>query len=118
MNTDIENVFKLILNSAIKHNLTQSDMPSMLYIISDMQFDDCCYNSDESVFEHYQKEFEKVGYKLPTVVFWNVAGENYKNVPITINNSGAIVCSGYSPSVIKYIMFIYVAMRKYDIGIV
>lgn len=104
MNTDIEKVFKLILNSAIKHNLTQADMPSMLYIISDMQFDDCCYNSDESVFEHYQKTFENYGYKLPTVVFWNVSEENYKNMPITINNSGAIVCSGYSPSVIKYIM--------------
>ena len=104
MNTDIASVFKLILNSAVNNKLTQADMPSMLYIISDMQFD-CCSNFENvTVFEKYQKEFENNGYKLPTVVFWNVAGESYNNMPITVSNTGAIVCSGYSPSIVKYIM--------------
>ena len=26
------------------------------------------------------------------------------NIPITVKNTGAIVCSGYSPSIVKYIM--------------
>lgn len=103
-NTNIDAVFSLIYNAA-KNKVTQEEMPSMIYIISDMQFDYCCNdNEDKTVFEKWQEKFEQAGYKLPTVVFWNVAEDNYGNVPITINNAGAIVCSGYSPSIVKYIM--------------
>ena len=103
-NTDIEAVFELILNSALKANASQNELPSMIYIISDMQFDCCNSFEDETVFEKYQREFNEAGYQLPKVVFWNVSDYGNNNVPITVTNTGAIVCSGYSPSVVKYIM--------------
>lgn len=103
-NTNIEAVFELILNSALKANAKQNELPSLIYIISDMQFDCCNGFEDETVFEKYQREFEEAGYKLPNIVFWNVSSYGNYNVPITITNTGAIVCSGYSPSIVKYIM--------------
>ena len=69
-----------------------------------MQFDCCNSFEDETVFEKYQREFNEAGYQLPKVVFWNVSAYGNNNVPITVTNTGAIVCSGYSPSVVKYIM--------------
>ena len=38
-NTDIERTFELILDTAVKNGLKQSDMPSRLIIVSDMEFD-------------------------------------------------------------------------------
>lgn len=105
MNTDIDAVFNLIYKAAINNTVDATDMPSMLYIISDMQFDSCTnHGEDVTVFEKWQNIFEKAGYKLPTVVFWNVSDYGNHCVPITVKNTGAIVCSGYSPAVIKYIM--------------
>ena len=103
-NTDLNNVFKLLYNTAIKNNLKQEDLPSMLYIISDMQFDSCCTGCKYTVFEKWQQKFAEANYKLPTVCFWNVSQYGNYNMPITINNEGVILCSGYSPAIIKYIM--------------
>lgn len=104
MNTDLDAVFNLIYNAAIKNNVNAADLPSMIYIISDMQFDSCCEESDKTVFEKWQEKFAEAGYQLPTVVFWNVSEYGNNNVPITIHNSGALLCSGYSPAIVKYIM--------------
>ena len=104
MNTDINAVFKLIYSNAIKNRLEQKDLPSAIYIISDMQFDCCEGGEDETVFEFWQNKFANSNYKLPTVIFWNVSDYGNSNVPITVKNTGAIVCSGYSPSIVKYIM--------------
>lgn len=38
-NTNIQKVFELILSAAVKNHVPQEEMPSALYIISDMEFD-------------------------------------------------------------------------------
>lgn len=45
-NTNIEAVFDLILETAVKNQLPQSELPSKLYIISDMEFDACAKNAE------------------------------------------------------------------------
>jgi hypothetical protein len=49
-NTDVKKVFNLILTTAVKNRLQQSDMPDRLYIISDMEFDRCAANADVTNF--------------------------------------------------------------------
>ena len=97
-NTNIEKTFDLILNTAVKNNLKQKDMPSRLMIISDMEFDCCADNSSMTNFENAKAKFERAGYKLPQLVFWNVNSFS-RQQPVTMNDQGAILVSGMSPQI-------------------
>lgn len=101
-NTDLYEVFMLILITAVKHNLHQSELPELLYIISDMEFD-MGLNPDKTVFEDAREKFEDYGYKLPQIVYWNVAARN-EQYPITMNEKGASLVSGASPVLFSQMM--------------
>ena len=90
--------FQQILSHAVRHGLKQSDMPTHLLVLSDMEF-----NATRSgTFATAQQDFERAGYKLPTVVFWNIARAGAgKSVPVRYDTSGAILVSGSSPAVVK-----------------
>jgi len=97
-NTDIMKVFMLILDTAVKNRLYQRELPATLYIISDMEFDSCTNNADANNFEYAKAEFEAYGYKLPRVVFWDVACRN-QHQPVKVNEQGVALISGASPRV-------------------
>lgn len=97
-NTNIQKVFELILRAAVKNKVSQSEMPSTLYIISDMEFDCCTRGADLTNFEYAQKIFAEAGYQLPRVVFWNVASRT-KQQPVTMNEQGVALVSGCSPRI-------------------
>ena len=97
-NTNIQKVFELILRTAVKNNVPQSEMPSTLYIISDMEFDCCARGAELTNFEYAKKIFAEAGYKLPRVVFWNVQSRN-KQQPVTQNEQGVALVSGCSPRI-------------------
>ena len=101
-NTDLQKVFELILNAARKHNVPQEQMPSSLYIISDMEFDSCTENADMTNFERAKKIFAENGYKLPQVIFWNVDSRNLQQ-PVTMNEQGVCLVSGVSPRIFAMI---------------
>jgi len=101
-NTNIKKVFDLILSTAVKYKLPQSELPSTLYIISDMEFDSCAENAGISNFEYAQKAFVAHGYKLPTVVFWNVQSRNEQQ-PVTLNEQGVVLVSGASSRIFSMI---------------
>ena len=95
-NTNIQKVFELILKAAVKNGVPESEMPSKLYIISDMEFDRCTDDSSLSNFEYAKKIFAEAGYKLPEVVFWNVASR-HTHQPVTMNEQGVALVSGCTP---------------------
>lgn len=97
-NTDIAAVFKLILKAALKNNVPQAEMPARLYIVSDMEFDACAENASKTNFEAARDLFAHYGYKLPEVVFWNVASRNTQQ-PVTKNEQGAALVSGCTPRI-------------------
>lgn len=96
-NTDLSKVFQLILKTAVQNKLQQSDLPETLYIISDMEFDYCV--NDQTNYEYAKNAFESFGYKLPTVVFWNVNSSG-ENLP-TQNDKNVSLVSGLSPVIFK-----------------
>ena len=51
-NTNLQKVFELILQTALAHRLPQSELPSTLYIISDMEFDCCVMGAELTNFEY------------------------------------------------------------------
>ncbi len=95
-NTNVEAVFDLILKTAVKNKLPQSELPAKLYLISDMEFDEAVDNAGLTNFENAKIKFKKKGYKLPDIVFWNVASRNTCQ-PVTKNDNGAVLVSGCSP---------------------
>lgn len=99
-NTDIEAVFELLLRTAVKNRLRQEDLPSSLYIISDMEFDACAKNAELSNFENAKRRFAANGYRLPRVIFWNVASRNLQQ-PVTMNEQGVALVSGCTPRIFE-----------------
>ncbi len=97
-NTNIEKTFDLILNTAVKNRLKQSDMPSRLIIVSDMEFDTCAADSSMTNFEAARAKFAKYGYRLPQLVFWNVNSVN-KQQPVRKNDRGVTLVSGMSAQI-------------------
>ena len=99
-NTDIDKVFQLLLKSMKDSNSTLDDLPSHIIIISDMEFDEGVYSKGGTNFGGWKKAFEKEGYKLPKVVFWNVAGST-NGLPVTKNNNDVIMVSGFSTNILE-----------------
>ncbi len=102
-NTDIEAVFDLVLSAAVKNNIPQSELPSKLYIISDMEFDFCADNASLTNFDNAKRRFEAAGYALPQLVFWNVCSRN-RQQPVTVNDRGVALVSGCSPRIFSMAM--------------
>ena len=94
--TNVEAVFDLILNAAVRNSVPQEDIPETLYLISDMEFNACVRNASLTNFENAKRRFAEHGYKLPQIVFWNVASRN-SNQPVTKNEQGVALVSGCTP---------------------
>lgn len=98
MNTDLQAAFDLILNTAVKKHIPQSEMPSALFVVSDMEFDSCC--DTHTNFEHIKTGYANAGYTMPKLVFWNVNSRN-KQTPVTLDEEGTYLVSGCSPSIFQ-----------------
>ena len=96
MNTNIQSVFDLILETAVKNNIEQQDMPKFVTIISDMQFDVCGVETNLNLI---RTKYESANYPMPKLVFWNVSA--YKDKPTTIRDPNTILISGFSPTILK-----------------
>ena len=94
--TNVEAVFDLILDAAVRNNVPQEELPETLYLISDMEFNACVRNASVSNFTSAKRRFAECGYKLPQIVFWNVASRN-SNQPVTKNEQGVALVSGCTP---------------------
>ena len=92
-NTNIQRVFELVLKAAVKNHVPQEEMPSKIFIISDMEFDYCTEDCSLTNFEYAQKLFSEHGYQLPDLVFWNVSSRN-RQQPVSVNDQGVALVSG------------------------
>lgn len=101
-NTNLEAVFDLILNSAVKNNVSASELPAKLIIISDMEFDRCVSNAGSTNFKNAKEKYEAHGYNLPDIVFWNVASRN-RQQPVTKNEQGVALVSGCTPRLFEMV---------------
>ena len=95
--------YKLILNKAVQNKIAESEMPTKILIISDMEFNGCVHNGTESAISMISRMYSANGYKLPEIIFWNVNGR-IGNVPATFNTKGVGLVSGFSPAILKSIL--------------
>lgn len=104
MNTNVKAVFDLILNTAINAKAPQEDLPSHLYIVSDMEFDRCASSGvNDRLFDTIRKQYAQAGYEMPFLVFWNVNSRNDQQ-PMKMDQRGFQLVSGCSPSIFKSLL--------------
>ena len=109
-NTNIEAVFDLILQTAIKNSIPQNEMIKNILIISDMEFDAAqkMWRNDDPVltqplFDLIKRRYSDAGYVLPKLIFWNVNSRT-QTIPLVENELGVALVSGFSQNVLKMIM--------------
>jgi len=101
MSTNLHAAFNRILDTAVKGNAPQEDMPAMVLILSDMQFNSCVKH-DDSAMQMIERRYEAAGYTVPKVVFWNLNSSG--NVPVKSDKSGAALVSGFSPAIMASLL--------------
>lgn len=101
MNTNIGLAMDKILSVAKNGNVPQNEMPEMLVIFSDMQFDHCA-RFDDSAMQMFKRKFEAADYVMPQIVFWNLNA--HSNVPVSSTESGVALVSGFSPAIMKALL--------------
>ena len=84
----------------------KDSMPSMILVLSDMQFDESqrgTYSGETMThFGHMKEVYEKAGYDLPKIVFWNL--ESHFGTPARCSDDSVAMVSGFSPSIMKAIL--------------
>jgi len=105
MNTDLNAAFQAILNAAKNSGASQDELPKVLYVISDMEFDQATSSGygqrEQTNFEAAKAMFHEAGYELPHVVFWNVDARNDQG-PATKFDGNVTLISGSSQSTFQY----------------
>jgi hypothetical protein len=101
--TDFEAAFKLILKEAVKFKVAPADMPKMLLVLSDMQFNQGVQHGSETMLEAMKREYAKAGYAMPKVCYWNL-NASYGNFPSVANEGGVALVSGFSPKVLESVL--------------
>lgn len=102
MNTDLKAAFKLVLDIAEKNEVPPEEMPKSLIVISDMEID-FCGNEDWTFYDKMAHKFEKHGYQIPNIIFWNVNSRN-DVFHADAKRKGVQLCSGQSTTVFKQML--------------
>ena len=110
MTTDLYKAMNNIGNIVLEEKLEQNEIPQLM-IISDMEFDESGNSSNRwnTVYEDIKQLFNNIGMQIrnkpldpPTIVFWNV--RKSKGYIEDSQKDGVILLSGYSPSLMKYVL--------------
>lgn len=97
-NTNLEAALDALLFAAKK---SPEDAPKILYIISDMEFDEACNNPGETLFDGASVAYQEAGVEMPHIVFWNVNARQVQ-APATKFDNRVTLISGLSQSTFRY----------------
>ena len=98
--TNLQATFDMLLENSI--GATKADLPKVVLLISDMEFNSCDRNY-RSNFATIKAKYTAAGLPMPVIVFWRV-DVKVAQQPVTKHETGAILINGYSPSILKSIL--------------
>lgn len=103
MSTNLEAAFREVLDTAIRNKVSAEDMPKMITILSDMEFNSCIHNPSNNALNMIKIQYEDAGYILPRIVFWNL-NARAGNSPVKHDTDGTALISGFSPAIMKSVL--------------
>lgn len=102
MSTNLHGAFEEVLRVAKQNHVAEADMPEYILVMSDMEFNNCVRH-DDSAIEMIRRKYAESNYKLPNIIFWNLNARS-GNSPVTINDSGTALVSGFSPAIMTAVL--------------
>ncbi len=102
MSTNLKAAFDKVLNIALKGNIPQEEMPKSILVISDMEIDQCG-NREWSFYDKMAHKFQKHGYQIPNIIFWNV-NSRHDVFHADSKRKGVQLCSGQSIATFEHLM--------------
>jgi len=111
MSTNIEKVFKLILDKGIAGNVPQEQMPTMITIFSDMQFNAATSSGwgnsgsdwNPTAQSMIETMYENAGYEVPKLVYWNLHARNGDS-PVQFDKQGTALVSGFNVNLLTNLL--------------
>jgi len=108
VNTNFQKAIDMILTKCKTFNVQQKDMPSRLFVFSDMQFDNAINGQfgtpeDTKAMTNHAimlQKYRDTGYNPPEIVFWNLRGDTI-DFPATVADANVALVSGFSPSLME-----------------
>ena len=115
--TNFEATFKLLLNKAVAGNISEDEMPTMILVLSDMEFNsaDGSYswngrqNGNDGTWSPTAQAmigemYNNAGYKVPKMVYWNIQSRGDNNKPVQFDKNGTALVSGFSPALLTSLL--------------
>lgn len=99
--TNFQKAFDYILSHAIKHKVSNDEMPEIIVVPSDMQFN--LTGSHDTNFQAIRNKFENAGYTMPKLVFWQMNGSK-SGTPVRASQDNVSLISGFSPAILKAVL--------------
>jgi len=101
--TNIEAAFRMLLTKAVESNVPANEMPTMILVLSDMEFN-CASVRGFTAQEMVEDMYAKAGYTMPKLVYWNIQSRGDNNKPVQFDKSGTALVSGFSPSLLTNLL--------------
>lgn len=104
--TNLEAAFRMVLEKAVASNVSADEMPTMILVLSDMEFNDGNVKGlkNKTAQQMISTLYEDAGYTMPKLVYWNIQSRNGNNNPVQFNESNTCLVSGFSPALLTNLL--------------
>ena len=104
-NTNYVKALRSILAYGQLFKIKQEDMPTMIFVLTDMEFDEATSGNKENKTPHQvvKDDYEEAGYQLPKIIFWNLANRSGA-LPVQQRDEHTALVSGFSQTLLKAFM--------------
>lgn len=104
--TNLEAAFRMVLEKAVASRVAPEEMPTMILVLSDMEFNDGSVRGlkNKTAQQMISTLYEAAGYTMPKLVYWNIQSRNGNNSPVQFNESGTALVSGFSPALLTNLL--------------
>jgi hypothetical protein len=109
--TNLQGAFKVLLEKAVRSKVAPSEMPTMMLILSDMEFNQAVGGGwggrtswTDTAQEMIEKMYAEAGYTMPKIVYWNIQSRSDSNKPVQFDKKGTALVSGFSPALLTSLL--------------
>jgi hypothetical protein len=109
--TNLQGAFKVLLEKAVRSKVAPSEMPTMMLILSDMEFNQAVGGGwggrtswTDTAQEMIEKMYAEAGYTMPKIVYWNIQSRSDSNKPVQFDKKGTALVSGFNVNILKNLL--------------